>query len=296
MAIVSCKKIGAGRNGDNTKDRHRSYTVVFRVIVNSPADGPATVVGASGIPNLYVPYVGYESTPDSQALCTGVKPEQDGDEWQRWRVTCTFTTNWAEGNNPNQQQNPEDEPAVFWVETEFATKAITKDYNGQDIRNSAGQLMAGLERFDAVETWVWEKNFTSLNRGTWKSYQNTVNSDSVGEIEPKQGLLHIIVPKPSFRDGQPYWRVQFRVKINPDKWTQKPADRGTAVLSGEESDSADKRKLQRPKDEMDQPIDGEVFLDGHGKMITDPLNTEIHYIEEKDVYRPMNFSALGVFT
>ena len=103
MAIVSCKKIGAGRNGDNTKDHHRTYTVVFRVIVSSALDGPATVVMASGIPNLYSPYIGYENSADVLALCVSVKPEQDGEEWQRWRVTCQFTTNWAQNQ---QNQNP----------------------------------------------------------------------------------------------------------------------------------------------------------------------------------------------
>lgn len=290
MAIVSCKKIGAGRNGDNTKDRHRTYTVVFRVIVNSPSDGPATVVLGSGIPNLYSPYIGYESSSDVLALCVGVKPEQDGDDWQRWRVTCTFTTNWASGNQPNQQPNPEDEPAVFWIETEFTTRIVTREWNGNAIRNSAGQFIEGLERYEAIETWVWEKNFSWLNRGTWKAYQNSVNADAVGEIEPKQGLLHIIVPKPSYREGEPFWRVQFRVKVNKDKWSVRPLDKGTRVKNGQTPS-----RLERPVDDMGRPFDGTVNLKSSGLQELDP-DVEPRALPEKDLYQPMNFSALGVFT
>lgn len=289
MAIVSCKKIGAGRNGDNTKDHHRTYTVVFRVIVSSALDGPATVVMASGIPNLYSPYIGYENTSDAQALCVGVKPEQDGDEWQRWRVTCQFTTNWAQ-NQPNQNPNPEDEPPVFWIETEFTTKKITKEWDGTDIKNSAGQLIEDIERYDVQETWVWEKNFTSINRGTWKAYQNSVNSDSVGEIEPKQGLLHIIVPKPDYRDGQPFWRVQFRVKVNKDKWSVKPRDQGTKVKASTDAGA----KLTRPVDELGRPFDGTVALKSTGVQELDPTATP-RYLDEKNLYEPKSFSALGVF-
>lgn len=289
MAIVSCKKIGAGRNGDNTKDRHRTYTVVFRVVVDSPLDGPGTVVLATGIPGLYTPYVGYENTSDTLALCVGVKPDQDGDEWQRWRVTCQFTTNWAQ-NNPNQQQNPEDEPVNFWVETEFTTRQVTREWNNTAILNSAGQFIDGLERYDSIETWVWEKNFVWLNRGTWKAYQNSVNSDSVGEIEPKQGLLHIIVPPASYRDGRPFWRVQFRVKINKDKWTVRPLDKGTRVKNGQTPP-----RLERPVDDLGRPFDGLVNLKSDGTQELDP-DTEPRALPEKNLYEPKPFAALGVFT
>lgn len=287
MAVVSCKQIGAGRNSGITKDRHRSYTVVYRVIVNSAYDGPATVISDPGIPLLYSPYVGYEHTSDPLALCTDIKPEQDGDEWQRWRVTCSFTTNWGQ-NQPNKKDDPEEEPPIFWIETEFVSKKVTKEWDGTDIKNSAGQLIEDIERFDVVETWVWEKNFNSINRSTWKAYQNTVNSDTVGEIEPKQGLLHIIVPKPSYRDGNPYWRVQFRVKVNKDKWSVKPRDQGTRVKNSN-------GKLERPVDERGQPFDGTVPLKSDGKQQLD-ATAEPRYLDEKDLYEPKNFSALGVFT
>lgn len=288
MAAGPATLVAAGRSGGNTKDYHRTYTVVQQVIVTSSRDGPGTVVLASGIPPLYSRYVGYENTSDVEALCTDVKPEQDGDEWYKWRVTSTFTTNWLDGGNQNQNEDPEQDPVGFWIETEFQTKKITKEHDGTDIRNKAGQLIDGIERLDAIETWIWEKNYTFLNRSTWTTYQNTVNSDPVGEIEPHQGLLHIIVPKASLRNGQQFWRVQFRVKVNKDKWTIRPANRGYMWKNSD-------NRLERPRDEGGEPFDGEINLTEDGRQELD-TEAEIIYLPEKHIYKPISFNALGVFT
>jgi hypothetical protein len=284
MAVVSVKQIGAGRNADGRSDFNRSYTVVWVVIVDDPYDGPATVGSAATLPARFAPYVGYENTNDAFALCTSLRPEQDGEEWYKWRVTATFETQFTQ--NQHQHEDPSEEPPVFWVETEFTTKPVVKEWNGNDIKNSAGQLIAGLEKLEAVETWVWEKNHTSLNRSFWLAYQNTVNSDNFFELEPKQGLLHIIVPKASYRNGAPFWRVQYRVKVNKDGWDVEPADRGTAVKNAS-------GKLERPTDEKGQPFDGEVPLKADGTQERDSTVAQ-RYLTAKDLYEPKAFSALGL--
>ncbi len=287
MSIVSVKQIGAGRRGSG-KLNGRAYTVVLQVIVNSAYDGIATVANASGIPARYAPYQGYENTDDPDALCVTVDPEQDGEEWQKWRVTCTFDTNWASGNSgtSSTQNNPEEDPPLFWVETEFVSKPVFKTWNGNDIKNAAGQLIQGLERIEACETWIWERNYTSLNRGFWLSYQNAVNSDDIFELDPKQGLLHIIVPKASYRNGVAYYRVQFRVRICKEKWTVNPADRGTLVKTSS-------GKLERPMTSATEAVDGEVPLRSNGSWETD-ATAAVRYIGEKDIYEPKPFDALGL--
>lgn len=284
MSVTSLKLIGAGRSADGKSDYNRSYTVVWQAIVNDPYDGPATVGSHGDLPVRFAPYVGYESTNDPYALCTALRCEQDGDDWQKWRVTATFETQFSQ--DQSQHENPEDEPPIFYVETEFSTKPVTKEWNGNDIKNSAGQLIAGLERLEAVETWVWEKNHTSLNRSLWLEYQNTVNSGSFHELSAKQGLLHIIVPKQSYRNGAPFWRVQYRVKVNKDKWTVEPADRGTAVKNAS-------GKLERPVDEKGNPIDGEVNLKADGTQERDST-AAIRYLPAKNLYEPKDWSVLGL--
>lgn len=286
MAINSVKLVSAGRKASGTIDS-RSYVVVWFVIVNSAYDGPCTVGNAPGIPLRYAPYVGYEHVADPVALCTRVEVEQDGGdgEYRKWRVTATFDTNWGQNEQPDTE-NPEDDPPIFWVETEFATKKVTKTWDGQDIKNAAGQLIDGLERFDAVETWVWEKNHNAINRALWNEYQNTVNNGGFHELGPKEGLLHIIVPKATYRNGVPYWRVQYRVRINKDGWPVNPRDVGTAVKNAA-------GKLERPVDEKGNPMDGEVPLKADGTQQRDPTAAP-RYIGKKDLYEPKNFNSLGL--
>ncbi len=285
MAVVSVSKLGAGRSSSG-KAGGTTYKVVFQVIVNSAHDGPGTVVNASGIPDPYSQYSGYETSfSDPYALCVSLDPEQDGEHWQKWRVTATFDTNWNSSNQQSPNNTPEDDPPLFWIETEFVNKKVTKEWNGTEIKNSAGELLDGLERLDCLETWVWERNYISLNREAWKAYQNTVNSVAIGEIEPKQALLHIIVPKPSYRNGVQYWRVQFREKVKKDKWTVNPADRGTSVKNSS-------GKLERPMDDLQHPHDGEVFLDGTGKWKRD-TTAAIVYLGDKNLYEPKNHMDLG---
>lgn len=285
MAIDSVKKIGAGRKGSGKTDS-RSYVVVWWVIVNSPYDGPCTVANAPGLPLRYAPYVGYENTNDPAALCTGLDVEQDGDEWPRWRVTATFDTNWNQSNQESQQENPEDDPVLFWIETEFQNRKTTKTWDGQDIKNSAGQLIDGLEKILAIETWVWERNYISVNRDVWTAYQNAVNSLPFEGIETKEGLLHIIVPKPSVRNGIPFVRVQFRIKINKDKWTVEPADRGTGVKGTD-------GKLYRPVDAAGHPFDGEVPLKADGTQEKEAFADPRYIKPPRDIYEPKNFYNLG---
>jgi len=285
MAVTSVSQLGAGRSGTFGKDLHRSYTVVKQVLVDNAYDGALTVVNAAGIV-LYSSYIGYENNNDGLALCVDIKPEQDGDEWKKWRVTAQFTTNWQQDNNQNS--NPEEDAALFWIETEFLFKKTTKEWDGTPIKNAAGQLIDGLEKPTFEETWVWEKNFSWLNRGVWKEYQNTTNSDQVSEINPYEGLLNIIVPKPSFRDGQPFWKVQFRVKVSTeeDGWRVRPADVGTKFKNSQ-------GKLEAIADGVGGRLDGMAMLKADGSLELD-ATAEPRYLSHKHLIRPRAFTALGL--
>lgn len=291
MSVIKFKQIAAGRKGGAKDGADRNYVVTWVVIVDDRRDGPLTIgnyhpggAPKDNVPLRFQPYVGYENNDDGGALCRDVQVEQDGDEWQKWKVTATFS---AETSNPSTTPDPEEDPVNFWIETEFGEVETTKTWDDEDIKNSAGQLIAGLRKPNYGETWVWEKNYTSLNRGVWKAHQNTTNSSDFYEIEAKQGLLHIIVPKPAFRGGVMFWRVQFRVTIRKDKWTVNPADRGTAVKNED-------GKLEQPVDpNTGQKIDGEVYLKEDGSLLFEPDEDEIRYIGEKDLVEPKDFSALG---
>jgi hypothetical protein len=294
MSIVKFKQIAAGRRGGAKDAADRSYSVVWIAIVDSAYDGPLTIGNyrpggdpSGNVPLRFQPYVGYENTSDPDALCRDVQVEQDGEEWKKWRVTATFSPNIS---GPSASENPEEDPVSSWIETNFEVVEVTKSWDGKEILNTAGQLVAGARRKIARETWVWEKNYLTLNRGLWKSYQNSVNSDDFYEAEPGHGLLHIIVPKAQFRGGVQFFRVQFRVEINDDDekgWNADIANRGTMVKNSDGD-------LEVPMDpRTGQKISEEVWLDSAGRYHPDGTIVPYIYIENRPRYRPMPFGALG---
>lgn len=282
MAVVSVKQTGAGRVGNGKSDFNRTYKVTWVIVVDDPYDGPCTIGQRPEFPLRYGLYDGYENTSDFAALCTSLDIEQDGDEWQKWRAAATFETNWNQ--DQHQREHPEDEPTIRWVEVEFEKKTVTKEYNGADIRNSAGQLIAGLERDDCVGVYCFERNELGINSNI-KTLNNTVNSQPFYDLLPGEGLMRITSGKPEYRNGVPYFKHLYRVRVNPDTWEVQPADRGTLVKGAD-------GKLTVPVDNINQPIDGEVNLDGTGRQL--PPTQPIFYLPKKKLYRPASWGPLGL--
>ncbi len=289
-------RIGAGRSGESTKDGHHKYVVVWQGITNNPHDGPAEFVAelyAMGV-RLFTPYTGYEASIDNQfALLISLNPEQDGDAWQKWRCRGTFSTNWLEkGNDTSQSSSPDEDPSLFWIETEFGTRKTTQTWDGEDIVTAAGQAHPDIEKPTARETWIWEKNYLTLDRENWKAFQCTVNSEPVEEIDPYQGLLRINVSKPQYRGGVLFYKVQFRVEVNTDEegWRVNPANRGTVVLNKPIESGG---KQTRPVDQEGKPMDGEVWLKTDGTQERDPDPPVRWYTGPWDVLEPKDFNELG---
>lgn len=291
--IVSLAQIAAGRSGDGKSDYNRSYTVVWRAIVDDPRDGPATVGSAAGLPARFSPYVGYENTDDPAALCTSLKPDQIGadGEWRVWKITATFETQFTQGQD--QHENPTDRPPEYWVEFQDETRSVTKTYNDLDIVNSAGQLIAGLERDYSVATIVIQRYESAFDPQSWLEFQNTTNSGTfslsgIGSFDDQTLLMKITTGKAETINSYRVWPVTYRLKYKEDTWRVNPADVGTAVLGSD-------GKLHLPIDPAtQQPKDGEVYLDGDGQEITDLLNNPIEYIGNKALYRPRDWSPLSL--
>lgn len=284
MAIVSCTKARAGRNGESKSDRNRSYTVVWIVIVNSRNDGPKVVGNAPGVAGLFDPYEGYEAESDPDALCTSIKPDQDGDNWQKWKVTATFETKFSNSSNA-PADNPAEDAVVRWVETEFVQEKVVKEYDGTPIKNSSGQLLSGIERDTAVYTLCFERNELAISSALF-DYNNSVNSDPWKGLQPGQGLMRITVGKPEYRNGIQYHKHGYRVRVKREGWNVEPADRGTLVLD------AAGNALVRPVDQFNQSMDGEVNLDGSGRQLA--FGTEPIFLPQKKLYQPMPFAFLGL--
>lgn len=286
MAIVSVKQVGAGRSASGGSDYNRSYTVVWMIIVSDPNDGPATVGNAAGLPLRFVPYVGFENTSDPEALCTDLDVEQDGEEWQKWKATATFETRFTQ--EQDQHEDPEDRPAEMWVEFEDKTVKTTKTYNDLDIKNSAGQLIAGLEKDETVGVIVIERYESEFQPDVWFEFNNSTNSGTFLGCADQTLKMKITAAKAETINGFRVWPVTYKLKYKKDKWTVNPADTGTAVRGTD-------NKLHLAIDKAtQQPKDGVIYLDGNGAEIEDPLNTPIEYIGDKALQEPRDWSTLNL--
>ncbi len=283
MAVVSVSQIGPGRSGEGRDDYNRSYQVPFQVIVDDPYDGVATVGNAAGIPARYAPYIGYDNTGDLFALCTSLSVEQDGEEWRKWKVTATFETRFSnEENQPNQ--NPEEDPPKRYVEIEYKTRKTTKEWDGTDITNFAGQLINGIEVEDAVVSLCWKRNEIGIT-SKLLSHNNTVNSNAQFGASAGQLRLRINVGEPQYRNGVQFYEHIYKATYNKAGWHVNPANKG-ALVKGTDGN------LKRPEDTDGQPIDGEVLLDNNGAL-ANPADP-IVFIGEKKLLEPKNWNDLNL--
>lgn len=260
MAVLWVKPIWSGRDGD-ADEQHRRYTSCWRIRTTSPLDGPMTVGNAAGLPKRYEGYV-FGNDSDPSALCVGLSPKQDQDDARTWIVTAKYSTDYMtgqEGGDSPQDQNPLNWSTVWSVDFEEFTRATTKDKDGQPIVNSAGQLIAGIEREDSYLVLVAQKNLADLDFNFVADYNNSTNSAGYKGFGPRELKLKIRVGELAVHNGFKYYPHTFRFTIKEDKWDIDPVDRGTAVKDAS-------GRLVVARDAFEQPLQ-EVNLDGAGKLL-----------------------------
>jgi hypothetical protein len=294
VAILKVSLINAGRSGEGKRDRNHTYTVVFEVLVSSSRDGVGTVGLATdpntgvAIPGLYSQYLAYENGfSDPWALCTKVDPVV-GSDWQKWIVTCTFETNFQS----QQQDNPSDDPTLPWIEIETERRAVTKTWDKIDVKNSAGQLMAGRERDFDMTSYCFLRN--ELSNNPWGFYSNCVNSDTCLNFPPNTLRCKILADKPQRRNDYVFWPTTYKLKYDPAGWNKDVADSGTAVVLSDGT-------LGAPKDGDGNPLDLPVLLDGLGHVLpaSGPFSAVVYYSNFNNGklpqdYQPLPFQALNL--
>lgn len=149
MAATSVALLFTGRGGKDTRDNHRTYTRVYEVITDDPADDEQIVSNASA-GGTTVPLPGDPLDTDPGAVVVSIDFQQSDDDPQIWYATCEYDTDPPtndrdkpdervdlDGNviDKNQRaENPLDEPAqwalTFEDSTEPAIEGIEVDEAG----------------------------------------------------------------------------------------------------------------------------------------------------------------------
>lgn len=282
MAVVTCKRIAAGRSGNADDKFNREYKVVYQVIVNSAHDGPAVVGTATGLPARFDSYA-VGNDVDLQALCTHLDVTQNGNEWKDWRVTATFRTNVSDDQN---QSNPLNRPVEKWVEASDWQKPNFKNTAGDAIKNSAGQVYPGLTKDDIRETFMFERNEATVDYAKIRSYQNTVNTSTWNGCAARTCKMRITVGRRQIENGVAFYTVTYSVQYRPETWDLVLVDRGTLIKANDGTDA-----WEVPRDEFEHDL-GEVNLDGAGNRL-DPSD-DPEFLPAEEIYTKTNFNSLGL--
>ena len=295
MAIHKVSQIGAGRASDFDKELNRTYFVFFQVIVDDPYDGGLTVrLAVDPNTGLTIPvqwvtfYFGFENSYDLFAYCSKVEAQQDGNEWKRWIVKCTFTTDWQE----KKEEDPTDDAVISWVEIETERRKKTQEYNGTPCLNSAGQLM-DMGEFDVdLNVYCFKSNESQQSPLIDQGYSSSINKDSFLGKSPGTLRLKISTSEPQRRKQYLYYPHTYRLKYDPDGWDVDPIDQGTAIKKPDGT-------LGSPPPDADQHEIATPFsLDGKGNLLQP--SKPIVYVSKfapgrgvagaKRMYRPKAFT------
>jgi len=275
------------------KEGHRTYKVKWLVQTTSVHDGPAYALVASGLPTIGSSW-SQGNDFDAWARCL---PNQTCRYLTRnergffWEVEQTFSTKPLTRCQDESIENPLQEPDRISGGFSKYTEEVTKDKDGNEIKNSAEEAFRGPQvEFDNNRpTVAIEKNVLVLPLGTIAQMVDTVNSTTLwGLSARKVKLSNVSWSRELYGTCTFFYKVTYEFDINEDTFDRTVIDIGTRFkIKGAAGN--DKNEYERYKD-----INGELttcHLDGNGNLLTagsDPVEIDIQY------YTESNFLLLGI--
>ncbi len=162
MAATEVSILFTDRGGTDTLDNHRTYSRMYEVITDDPADDEQ-IVGNADVGGVAVPLPGDPLDSDPEAVCTELEFRQSDDSDTIWYVTVTYDSDphTAERDRPDnkvdldgnaipkgeRQANPLNEPATwsltFRDKEEPADTGIAVGYDGNLVTISPALWAAG---------------------------------------------------------------------------------------------------------------------------------------------------------
>lgn len=163
--------------------------------------------------------------------CVRVRPEQDPDNENVWRVEAMYASrlgNWQAG-----MQEPETmpllRPAEIVLASERAVLTLPHDLDDKPYKNEPfGEVFDGPPIHYGHLRIVVTKNQAQIAIPTLKAHVPSVNSDGFNVGGPGLGILGQVAKGEALMDsisgrflsehGVWFWRVTYQILINPRKW------------------------------------------------------------------------------
>lgn len=245
MAVTWVRETHARSGGDDTETEHR-YTRTWRVVTDTPLDGPMVVLEAKdptdGWQKVAQVNDRYEELNvltgavlrfDENSVCVERRCEPDADDMQAWTVTAEYVG----------LDDPTNLPAEAKYQPVPYQEALVDDLDGKPVLNSARQPF---EQGIAVERGrfrlVLVQNVLTWNPVEMEAYQHTTNQNAFQPCGPNSpyifdpgtcklaSLSASLVRRAGTRSF--YWRRRAEIDFKADGWKVKVRDAGTHYLQG----------------------------------------------------------------
>ena len=229
MAVTACVR---SRTGDSSKGDHkhsRSHTLAWDVYTDNPLDdgydvlsqGP--LVGPDPIPGIY-----YGHPSDIFAYAKDATATRDSNDPKKWSVSVNYDN---KAPDPRQNDpNPLARPTKYKIEWANFTKIVTKDINGNEILNAAGEEFdPPIEIDDSRPVLVATKNVSSLTTviNLARQYKNAINTNTFYGAPPRHANVQAITAGDEQRENNVYFYVvTIRVEISETTWEKEILNQG----------------------------------------------------------------------
>ena len=266
MAVVHVFALKRGRSGSVEFDKSkRTYTQLFLVQTDDPADGPQvarTAIDPNGGPVIPQPGTFYIAGNDLDLGCyiSNVHADQLGDSGLLWEVTVTAES--FSDEPPKPQQDPTMRPPeVSWSTAPFQKVAEKDTVTGKPVANSAKKPFDPPVQVDDLRpVYVCTRNEGNFNRANILLYKDAVNTDAITldtlPIAPGQAKICSIQAQRQYDNNQIYHQVTYEIHVSQDGWKESLLDIGLMQLDGTPC-----------VDRNGEPATEPCWLDGSGNQV-----------------------------
>lgn len=278
---------------EQDKDGHRTYSIEWLVrVTDFEDDGPATVLGASGLPAVGATWA-YGNDSDAWAFCwptARVRPVLRAEKGKYWIVEQTFTTKPLNRCQTSSIENPLNEPADISGNFVKFVREATRDRNGDLLTSSSHEQYRGaiVERDDNRPGIRASVNLVSLPLATACPLIDTLNDATLWGL-PINAIKFSNMPwqRKLYGTCTYYYTVTYEFEVDYNTLFKRYImDEGTKVLKPG-GDANNPKDFARNKDLLGGH--GKILLDGSGEALDDAANP---YIWEKELYDESNFLLL----
>lgn len=296
-ATVVGKKADAGRNGEDRDDFTADIRETYIVETTDKGDGVITVANASGIPELYAPYI-TDNEFHFGLRCNGRRVSQTESPYV-WEVEVSYGSMSRDEDEENE--DPTQRPPQVRFNFENVEIPVVGEHN--DVVNADGKHFKGPIRnkagtiFDpppmmrearpVLELEVFRSN---VNPSQIFSYANAVNADFFMGAEPRTLLMDPPSVTRVFENGVKCWQLQWRMTYRAKTWDLQIINQGYQYRTP----AGTLRTFGITRDPATGTEDGTPFiglLKEDGQPLPAGADTVILRFE---IYKKLPFGVLGI--